>query len=141
MFQNPFPIKVLISPESAWFTDWFSTFEIKKITYRKKLWRFLIPEFNLWIALKPTDGQYQELNELWDSPETKFRRPSAFKPSHFRPAPIESTSISLVYNINWRHLYWFYQEDQHLISYYEILYHKLWIVLPVESRKKLIISL
>ena len=51
-FKIHFPgncIKILISPESGCFTDSFPTFENKKIAYRKKLWRFLIPEFNLVI--------------------------------------------------------------------------------------------
>ena len=50
--KNEFPgncTKSWISPESAWFTDSFSTFENKKIAHRKKLWRFLLPEFNLTI--------------------------------------------------------------------------------------------
>ena len=52
IFKIGFPgnwSKSLISSESAWFTDWFSTFENKKIAYRKKFWRFLLPEFNLLI--------------------------------------------------------------------------------------------
>ena len=44
-------MKILISPESAWFTDSFSTFGNQKIAHRKKVRRFLIPEFNLNIFL------------------------------------------------------------------------------------------
>ena len=43
-------MKILISPESAWFTDSFSTFGNQKIAHRKKVRRFLIPEFNLIIC-------------------------------------------------------------------------------------------
>ena len=50
--KNEFPgnwTKSWISPESAWFTDSFSIFENKKIAHRKKLWRFLLPKFDLTI--------------------------------------------------------------------------------------------
>ena len=55
IFKNEFPgnwTKSWISPESAWFTDSFSIFEIKKIAHGKKLSRFLLPEFNLSIGNK-----------------------------------------------------------------------------------------
>ena len=42
-------IKSLTFPESAWFTEPVPIFRIKKIVEIKKLWRFLVPEFNLKI--------------------------------------------------------------------------------------------
>ena len=54
IFKIEFPgnwKKSLISPESTWFTDSFPTFRNKKIDHRKKLYRFLIPEFNLEIGV------------------------------------------------------------------------------------------
>ena len=52
-FRMQFPgncIKILIFPESAWFTDSFPLLENKKIAQRKKLLRFPNPEFNLYMA-------------------------------------------------------------------------------------------
>ena len=52
IFKIEFPgnwTKILISSESAWFSESFLIFWIKKIAHRKKLSLFLIPEFNLYI--------------------------------------------------------------------------------------------
>ena len=51
-FKIEFPgrwTKIFISPESAWFTELFSDFQNIKIGHKKKLYRFLFPEFNLSI--------------------------------------------------------------------------------------------
>ena len=63
-------MKILISPESAWFTDSFSTFGNQKIAHRKKVRRFLIPEFNLTINLMLHSNVCQPITKwyslMWD---------------------------------------------------------------------------
>ena len=46
--------KTFISQESAWFIESFQIIGFDKFSWIKKLWRFLIPEFNLSIELNTT---------------------------------------------------------------------------------------
>ena len=89
IFKIEFPgnwTKSLIYPESAWFTDSFPFFENKKIAHRKKLWRFLLPEFNLLETVQFYFSKSYSLFSL-DGPLLGFRT------VHFHSRPVRFMTV------------------------------------------------